>query len=334
MSSLTSAGRGSAADSRESSAASAAPTIHSAKQDRRRVLLISGLAGAGRTTALRALEDIGYEAVDNLPLELLPHLVGGLAAEADSGRAASGEQPIAIGIDCRSRGFSGRDFVERIQKLRTTPHLEVILIYLDCEDEVLIRRFTETRRRHPLAPDRGVADGIARERSLMFPVRGMADLVIDTSTRSNADLKRLMNERFGLERQPGLALTVMSFSYRVGVPREADLVFDVRFLSNPHYVDALQPLNGEDAEVARYIEGDGSLAPFMASLSALIDPLLPNYEREGKSYLTIAIGCTGGKHRSVYVAKRLAGTLRGSGRPVALIHRDLQRGVSGQSGQV
>ena len=294
------------------------------------MLLISGLAGAGRTTALRALEDLGYEAIDNLPLELLPHMAGGLAAAAER----PGELPLAIGIDCRSRGFSGKDFALRIQNLRAAPHLEVILVYLDCSDEGLIRRFTETRRRHPLAPDRGVADGIARERSLMFPIRGLADLVVDTSERSIADLKRLMGERFGLDRQPGLALTVMSFSYRVGVPREADLVFDVRFLSNPHYVDALQPLDGENDSVVRFIERDPGLQPFMASLSALINPLLPSYEREGKSYLTIAVGCTGGKHRSVYVARRLAESLRGGGRPIALIHRDLKRDVSGQSDRV
>lgn len=292
------------------------------------MLLVSGLAGAGRTTALRALEDLGYEAIDNLPLELLPHMAGGLEAER------TGEQPLAIGIDCRSRGFSGKDFVDRIQQLRAAPQLEIILVYLDCSDEVLIRRFTETRRRHPLAPDRSVADGIARERSLMFPIRGLADLTIDTSERSIGDLKRLMSERFATSRQPGLALTVMSFSYRVGVPREADLVFDVRFLSNPHYVDALQPLNGEDENVARFIERDAGLQPFMTSLSALIDPLLPSYEREGKSYLTIAVGCTGGKHRSVYVAKRLAESLRAGGRPVALIHRDLQRDVSGRTDRI
>jgi RNase adapter protein RapZ len=326
MSSLTSAGRGAV----PFSAASNAPTAASAKQDRRRVLLISGLAGAGRTTALRALEDLGYEAIDNLPLELLSLMAGGLAAEAER----PGEPPLAIGIDCRSRGFSGKDFVERTQTLRAAPHLEVMLVFFDCSDEVLIRRFTETRRRHPLAPDRSVADGIARERSLMFPIRGLADLVVDTSERSIGDLKRLMIERFGMERQPGLALTVMSFSYRVGVPREADLVFDVRFLGNPHYVDALQPLDGENENVARFIERDPGLQPFMSSLSALIDPLLPSYEREGKSYLTIAVGCTGGKHRSVYVARRLAESLRGGGRPVALIHRDRQRDVSGQSDRV
>jgi UPF0042 nucleotide-binding protein len=326
MSNLTAAGRG--AD--PFSAASTAPTASSAKQGRRRVLLISGLAGAGRTTALRALEDLGYEAIDNLPLELLPHMAGGLAAETER----TGELPLAIGIDCRSRGFSGQDFALRIQNLRAAPNLEVILIYLDCGDEVLIRRFTETRRRHPLAPDRGVADGIARERSLMFPIRALADLVIDTSERSIGDLKRLMGERFALDRRPGLALTVMSFSYRIGVPREADLVFDVRFLGNPHYVDALQPLDGEHDSVARFIERDPGLQPFMNSLTALIDPLLPSYEREGKSYLTIAVGCTGGRHRSVYVAKRLAESLRAGGRPVAMIHRDLRRDVSGQSGHV
>lgn len=327
MSSLTSAGRGAV----PFSAASTAPTASAATQDRRRVLLISGLAGAGRTTALRALEDLGYEAIDNLPLELLPHMAGGLAAEEAE---RPGKQPLAIGIDCRSRGFSDKDFVDRIQHLRDAPELEVILIFLDCSDEVLIRRFTETRRRHPLAPDRAVGDGIARERSLMFPIRGLADLVVDTSERSIGDLKRLMGERFRQDRQSGLALTVMSFSYRVGVPREADLVFDVRFLSNPHYVDALQSLNGEDDGVARFIERDPGLPPFMTALSALIDPLLPSFEREGKSYLTIAVGCTGGRHRSVYVAKRLADSLRGGGRPVALIHRDLKRDVSGRSEQV
>ena len=298
----------------------------SATQDRRRVLLISGLAGAGRTTALRALEDLGYEAVDNLPLELLPHLVSGIA----SGDA---EGPIAIGIDSRSRGFSAAEFLTRIESLRADPRFELVLVFLDCTDDVLIRRFTETRRRHPLAPDRNAADGIARERTLMFPIRAVSDLVLDTSNRSMAELKRLMTERFALDRQPGLALTVMSFSYRIGVPREADLVFDVRFLANPHYVDALQPLDGETPEVARFIERDPALSGFLASLDALIEPLLPSYEREGKSYLTIAVGCTGGKHRSVYVAKKLADALRASGRPIALVHRDLTRDVSGRSEQ-
>jgi UPF0042 nucleotide-binding protein len=290
------------------------------------VLLISGLAGAGRTTALRALEDLGYEAVDNLPLELLPHLLRGIAS-------AESEGPIAIGIDSRSRGFTGGDFQHHIETLRADARFEPVLVFLDCTDDVLIRRFTETRRRHPLAPDRNAADGIARERTLMFPIRAISDLVVDTSNRSMAELKRLMTERFALDRQPGLAVTVMSFSYRIGIPREADLVFDVRFLSNPHYVDALRPLDGETPEVATFIERDPALSGFMASLDALIKPLLPSYEREGKSYLTIAVGCTGGKHRSVYVAKKLADALGASGRPIALIHRDLTRDVSGRSEQ-
>lgn len=290
------------------------------------MLLISGLAGAGRTTALRALEDLGYEAIDNLPLELLPHLVSGIASGDSQG-------PIAIGIDSRSRGFSSGAFLSLIESLRADPRFDLALVFLDCSDDVLIRRFTETRRRHPLAPDRNAADGIAQERSLMFPVRAIADLVVDTSNRSMAELKRLMTERFALERKPGLAVTVISFSYRMGVPREADLVFDVRFLSNPHYVDSLQPLDGENPEVARFIERDPALAGFMTTLDALIMPLLPSYEREGKSYLTIAVGCTGGKHRSVYVAKKLAAALGDSGRPVALIHRDLTRDISGRSEQ-
>jgi UPF0042 nucleotide-binding protein len=298
----------------------------SATQDRRRVLLISGLAGAGRTTALRALEDLGYEAVDNLPLELLPHLVSGIASGDSAG-------PIAIGIDSRSRGFSAAEFLSRIESLRADSRFELVLVFMDCSDDVLIRRFTETRRRHPLAPDRNAADGIARERTLMFPIRAVSDLVLDTSNRSMAELKRLMTERFALDRQPGLAVTVMSFSYRIGIPREADLVFDVRFLANPHYVDALEPLNGETPEVAAFIERDPALAGFMNALDALIGPLLPSYEREGKSYLTIAVGCTGGKHRSVYVARKLADALRASGRPIAVIHRDLSRDVPGRSEQ-
>jgi UPF0042 nucleotide-binding protein len=290
------------------------------------VLLISGLAGAGRTTALRALEDLGYEAIDNLPLELLPHLVSGIASGDAQG-------PVAIGIDSRSRGFSSAEFLKGIDALRADPQFEIVLVFLDCADEVLIRRFTETRRRHPLAPDRNAADGIAQERTLMLAIQGAADLLIDTSNRSMAELKRLITERFALDRQPGLAVTVMSFSYRMGVPREADLVFDVRFLSNPHYVDALQPLDGEAPEVAHFIERDPGLPGFMNSLQGLVLPLLPSYEREGKSYLTIAVGCTGGKHRSVYVANKLADALRASGRPVALIHRDLTRALSGRSEQ-
>ena len=313
MTTVTTAGRASS---------SSAP----ASQNRRRVLLISGLAGAGRTTALRALEDLGYEAIDNLPLELLPHLVSGIASEESDG-------PIAIGIDSRSRGFTGAEFLKRIESLRADPRFELVLVFLDCSDDVLIRRFTETRRRHPLAPDRNAADGIAQERTLMFPIRAVADLVVDTSNRSMAELKRLMTERFALDRQPGLAITVMSFSYRIGVPREADLVFDVRFLSNPHYVETLAPLDGEAPEVARFIERDPALSNFLASLDALIEPLLPSYEREGKSYLTIAVGCTGGKHRSVYVARKLADALQASGRPIALIHRDLARDISGRSEQ-
>lgn len=297
-----------------------------ATETSRRVLLISGLAGAGRTTALRALEDLGYEAVDNLPLDLLPAVVSGIATTQD-------ESPIAIGIDSRSRGFSGDEFLERIRSLRADPRFDPMLVFLDCADDVLIRRFTETRRRHPLAPDRNAADGIARERTLMADVQGIADWVVDTSNRSMAELKRLMTERFALDRQPGLALTVMSFSYRIGVPREADLVFDVRFLANPHYVEALAPLTGEDAKVAAFIERDQALDAFMTSLDSLITPLLPRYEREGKSYLTIAVGCTGGKHRSVYVARRLAGLLGAGGRPIALLHRDLKSDVSGRSEQ-
>jgi len=280
---------------------------------RRRLLVVTGLSGAGHTTALRGLEDLGYEAVDNLPLLLL----GGIAGED-----AGGEQAIAIGVDSRTRDFTAAALAERLDRLRSTPNLEVKLVYLDCADEVLRRRFTETRRRHPLALDRPVGDGIRQERQLLAPLREQADLVIDTTDLTMADLRRVLRGHFALHPRPGLAFSVVSFSYRHGLPREADLVFDVRFLKNPHYDPALRPLTGRDADVGRFIEGDPAYAPFFAALTGLLLPLLPCFEREGKSYVTIAIGCTGGRHRSVFVAERLAAWLATQGRTINIRHRD------------
>ncbi|HEY2891205.1 MAG TPA: RNase adapter RapZ, partial [Dongiaceae bacterium] len=186
------------------------------------LILVTGLSGAGHSTALRALEDLGYEAVDNLPLTFLT-------------TPESIDRPMAIAVDSRTRGFSPQALLERIERLRADPALKVSLVFLTCSDEVLQRRYTETRRRHPLAQDRPVADGIRQERLLLDGLSAAADLVIDSSDLAIADLKRLMQGHFGLERQPGLAIAVQSFSYRHGLPREADLVFDVRFLANPHY---------------------------------------------------------------------------------------------------
>jgi RNase adapter protein RapZ len=291
----------------------AVASLGSADEARRRLLVVTGLSGAGHTTALKILEDLGYEAVDNLPLLLLVGVTG---------ESGDGDRAIAIGIDSRTRDFTAAALAERLERLRADPRLEVKLIYLDCMDESLRRRFTETRRRHPLALDRPVADGIRQERQLLAPLRDQADLVVDTTDLTSADLRRLLRGHFALHPRPGLAFSVVSFSYRHGLPREADLVFDVRFLRNPHYDPALRPLTGRDPEVGRFIEADPAYGPFFTALTHLLLPLLPSFEREGKSYVTIAIGCTGGRHRSVFVAERLAAWLGTQGRTVNIRHRD------------
>ncbi len=296
-------------------AATSAPTGASApaaSSARLPLVLVTGLSGAGHSTALRALEDLGYEAVDNLPLSLL-NLPDGF------------DRPVAIAVDSRTRGFTARALLERVERLRAEPGLKVTLVFLTCSDEVLQRRFTETRRRHPLAQDRPVADGIRQERLLLEGLNAAADLAIDSTDLAIADLKRLMLGHFALDRQPGLAVAVVSFSYRQGLPREADLVFDVRFLANPHYQADLRGLTGRDPAVGAHIEADPAFGRFFSDLTAMLLPLLPGFEREGKSYLTLAVGCTGGRHRSVFVAERLAAWLTAQGRPVSLRHRDIAR---------
>jgi len=275
-------------------------------------VVVTGMSGAGRTTALKALEDLGFEAVDNLPATLLPDLI------------RPGDQMtrrLALGIDCRTRAFDPRRLGALLSD-RSTDGPGLHLLFLDCDDEVLRRRFSETRRRHPLAPDRTVADGIARERQLMAPLREWADLVIDTSQLAVGDLRRLITGHFGQSEQPDLSLAVVSFGYRNGLPREADLVIDVRFLPNPHYVETLRAKNGLDPEVRAYVQSDSGFATLMDGLEALLTPLLPAYRREGKSYLTIAFGCTGGRHRSVVVAEAAAARLGAAGWPVLVHHRD------------
>jgi len=290
----------------------------SAAKARRPFVIITGMSGAGRSTALRALEDFGYVAVDNVPLPLLGDLMRSTAGNPGEMAAA----PLAFGIDTRTYGFDAHDLAHRLHELRRRADLAPRLLYLDCDTETLQRRYTESRRPHPLAPDRPVIDGIADERSKIARLRDSADLTIDTSMLSPHQFKQLLLGHFGLDAQAGMRIAVMSFSYRRGVPREADLVFDVRFLKNPHYVPELKPLTGLDAEVAAFIETDPDYRPFIDRLEGLIGPLLPRFDAEGKSYLTIAIGCTGGRHRSVAVAKRLADWLRKAGRSVTLSHRD------------
>jgi UPF0042 nucleotide-binding protein len=278
------------------------------------VLLVTGLSGAGKTASLKVLEDLGYEAVDNLPLSLLGNLVK---------PAAGSSSPLAVGVDIRTRDFAVEPFLAELDELFEDIAYDVRLLFLDCDDVVLLRRFDETRRRHPLAVDRPVAVGIRRERHLVWPLRDRADLVIDTSNFILGDLKRLLSGHYALDRSPGVSTFVTSFSYRRGLPPEADIVFDVRFLSNPHYVPGLRPLTGKDQAVADYVAADEGFEEFFDSVTSMLKSLLPRYDAEGKSYLTIAIGCTGGQHRSVFTAERLAAWLRREGVRVTVSHREL-----------
>ena len=286
----------------------------------RRVVLVTGLSGAGRSSCLKALEDIGYEAVDNLPLALLPALLSS-AESADRQR-----RPTAIGVDIRTRDFAVESLIAQVKRLKALPDRDVKLVFLDCDVEVLARRFTETRRRHPFALDRPLADGIQLERQLVSPLREHADLILDTSQLGLSDLRRILWGAFVLDPRSAVAVTVTSFSYRQGLPREADLVFDVRFLDNPHYDPELRPLDGRDPRVAQHVAADPDFQPFFDALTRMLEPLLPRFYAEGKSYLTIAVGCTGGRHRSVFVAERLALWLKDKGQRVSLFHRDVDRG--------
>jgi len=281
---------------------------------RLRVVLITGMSGAGRSSSLKALEDMGYEAVDNLPLSLLTSLVASTTGM---------ERSLAIGIDIRTRDFGVESILQRLDSLMRDPGTAVELLFLDCENETLRRRYTETRRRHPLASDRPLMDGILHERRLLSPLRRRADLVIDTTGLTQHDLRRKLNQQYAIEAEPTFTLFLVSFAYRNGVPRESDLVFDVRFLDNPHYKAELRPLTGLDPAVARFIADDPGIEGFFDGLTGLLAPLLPRFRTEGKSYLTIAVGCTGGQHRSVYVAERLAAWLRERGERVSVSHREL-----------
>lgn len=276
-----------------------------------KLVLVTGMSGAGKSVALKALEDCGFEAIDNIPLEFLPALTHS---------HATGN--LVVGSDIRSRDFSAEHFIETVTPLRMNPDIEFSMLFLDSDDEILRRRYTETRRRHPLTLDRPVLDGIQHERRLLQKIRDTADKVIDTSDYEAADLRKLITTHYAsIERHLSVVLT--SFSFRRGVPRDADMVFDVRFLRNPHYDPVLKPFTGLDPAVGEYIESDVDFANFFNGLTGLIQPLLPRFLEEGKNYLTIAIGCTGGKHRSVYMVRKLGGFLEELGYKVTIRHRDL-----------
>jgi UPF0042 nucleotide-binding protein len=281
----------------------------------RRVVLVTGPSGAGRWTAIRALEDMGFEAIDNLPLSLLPRLLPGEEIS----------RPLAVGVDVRTRGFSAAAMLEAREAIRRTPGLEATLLYLDCAEAALLRRFSETRRRHPLAPAESPEAGLAQELDLLRPVREAADLLIDTSELSPHALKAELDRWFGRDGGGFLALSIESFSFRRGAPRGLDMMFDVRFLRNPHWDEALRPLDGRDRPVAAFLRGDARARPFLSRVTGLILFLLPAYKAEGKSYLAVGIGCTGGRHRSVWVAGELAARLEKAGWRVRVRHRELER---------
>jgi RNase adapter protein RapZ len=280
------------------------------------ILVVTGMSGAGASTALRTLEDLGWETVDNLPLPLLDRL---LSAPTPT-RAKS--RPLALGIGARARDFDPERVLEIVAQLETAGE-RIGVLFLDCATAELERRYDETRRRHPLALDRPARDGIGRERALLEPLRRGAARLIDT-TRLNANaLAQRIRGDFAREGLSEPALTVMSFGFARGVPPEADLMFDMRFLRNPHWDPALRPGTGLDPDVAAYVAADEAYEPALTRIEELLLMLVPRYRAEGKSYVTIALGCTGGRHRSVHVADRIAARLRGAGFSPTVAHRDL-----------
>ena len=280
-----------------------------------RVVLVTGPSGAGRSTAINCFEDLGFEAIDNLPLSLVPRLMEGPPLP----------RPIALGIDVRNRDFSAAAAIALVERLTAAPQIDSQLLYLDCAPEELERRYSQTRRRHPLAPVEPPSEGIAREIDLLMPLRARADVLIDTTEMSPHDLKREVALWFDHGAGPRLAVSVMSFSYRRGVPLGADLVFDTRFLRNPHWMEDLRPLDGRAPAVAAHVEGDERFAEFFRLLREMVLLMLPAQVQEGKSHLAIAIGCTGGQHRSVAVAEKLSAVLAEAGWQVSKRHLELER---------
>lgn len=282
--------------------------------EKRRIIIVTGMAGSGLNTARTALEDIGFEVIDNAPMDVVENL----ATNADP-------HPVAFGIDARARGFSSRRVLDLLDQLNQRGDTEAKILYLDCEDAQLIKRFSETRRRHPLAHERPVTDGLAMERQLLAPLKARSDLTIDTTDISTTDLRHLLHGHFPPDASRGLGVQVISFSYKHGVPREADLVFDARFLQNPHYLDVLRPKTGQDPEVGDYIRQDPAFAPFFQGLSQCLATMLPGLKRTDRPYLTIAFGCTGGKHRSVFLTEQTARLFEEQGYSVRVNHRELTK---------
>ncbi|MBY0343014.1 MAG: RNase adapter RapZ [Sphingomonadales bacterium] len=282
---------------------------------KRQLLLVTGLAGAGKSTALAVLEDLGWETIDNFPVRMLKRLV----TMADETGA-----PLAIGFDSRTRGFVPADIIALVKDLGARPDLALTSLFLDCAGGELERRFNETRRRHPMAAGRPVLEGIAAERELLEPLRRWAEVLIDTSSMTSNDLQTRVRELFAVpEAEAALTLTISSFGFARGMPPLADLVFDMRFLDNPHWVPGLKEQTGQDAPVGAHIEKDPAFAEAFARIRDLLLLLLPRYAAQGKPYVHVAFGCTGGRHRSVYTAETMAEALRASGFSPTVRHRNL-----------
>lgn len=286
-----------------------------ANETTKRLILITGMSGSGRSFALKTLEDMGYETIDNLPLSFLEPVISTYDGAS---------RCLAISVDVRTRDFSSDNFLEKLKKLTQKTDLHTQLIFFDCDDEVLARRYNESRHIHPLAQKGSVIEGIHLERQLISTIKDYADHVIDTSITSSLELGEHLRRLFLLKKEFSMSILVTSFSYRHGLPREADMVFDARLLNNPFYVDELRSLSGNEKPVATYIERDAALAPFIGSIKDLIMSSLTRFETQGRGYLTIAIGCTGGQHRSVYIANKLAEWLQKEKNQVKLRHRDLK----------
>ena len=286
-----------------------------------RLVLVTGPSGAGRGTAIRTMEDLGFEAIDNLPLSLLPRLLEGPPIERD----------LVLGLDVRNRDFSVTALIASLEHLHALPDLQAEVLYLDCRPDVLLRRYSETRRRHPLAPAEAADQGVQRELDLLGPIRERADILIDSSDMTPHDLRAEVERLIVPETGPRLAVSVNSFSYKRGLPRGMDMVLDCRFLRNPYWEPALRAMNGTSEEVATYVSQDPKFADFFDRVLGLVQMLLPAYLEEGKSHFALGLGCTGGQHRSVAIAEKLTQALAEEGWQVSTRHRELERGLRSAS---
>ncbi len=282
------------------------------------VVLVTGLSGAGRGTAAKVLEDLGWYVADNLPPELIAQMV-------DLGLAAGSRiTQLAVVMDVRSRGFTGD--LDWVRSDLATRNITPLVVFLEASDDILVRRYEQNRRSHPLQGNQTLAEGIAAERAMLAPIRAVADLVIDTSTLSVHALRESVERAFGTEAVADTSVTVESFGYKYGLPMDADTVMDVRFLPNPHWVDELRPHTGQHPAVCEYVLGQPGAVEFLDTYHQLLNVVIEGYRREGKRYMTVAIGCTGGKHRSVAMAEALATRLEGGeSLTVRVLHRDLGR---------